>query len=143
MKKLKIGLDVHGVIDLYPKHFAWLSGQWKKAGHEVYILTGQEWEETEELCKNIKYSHHFSIVDLHKELGTKMWRGVGKDGKEGWWMEDGAWEVSKGAYARNVGLDIHFDDTVAYFKWFPEDCTCIYVPKVGFDEYCLDCFKFS
>ena len=143
MRKLKIGLDIHGVIDRYPLHFKWLSGQWKKNGHEVHIVTGQEWENCKEDCKNIKYVDHFSIVDYHLEnVETEMWRERGKNGVEGWWMDREVWLKSKGEYARNVGLDIHFDDSFEYFEWFPYNCTCILVPKVGFDAYCLDCFCF-
>ena len=137
MKKLKIGLDIHGVIDLYPKEFAWLSGCWERNGHEVHIITGQEWSDCEEVCSNIRHVKHFSIVDYHKSIGTAMVLG-----KDGWWMSDEDWVKSKGEYARNEGLDIHFDDTVEYFKWFPEDCLGICVPKMKFERYCIDCFQF-
>ena len=50
----------------------------------------------------------------------------------GFWMEDDIWNSSKGLYAREVGLDIHFDDSKIYLKYFPDNCTYIVVPPNNF-----------
>ena len=131
---MKIGLDVHGVIDTYPKLFSKLSKEWIAKGWEVYILTGQEWKNAKKIVDDemVKYTHHFSIIDYHKNLGTPMYTRSDKDGL---WIDHKLWVRSKGDYASKVKLDIHFDDDSDYFKYFPRACTCILVPSKGFDEF--------
>jgi len=130
---MKIGLDVHGVIDKYPKIFRDLSINWDKAGHEVHILTGQSGDIVIPTLKKLKivYHHFYSILDLHRKQGTKMWdndkRGAG------WWMDKNVWACSKGRYASEVGLNCHFDDSYEYGRYFPGNCSFILV-KIGFDK---------
>lgn len=110
----KIGLDIHGVIDTYPEYFATLSRrikfleeQNKNVKFEVHIITGQEREHTEPIVRNfgIYYTHFFSVVDYHKEIGTKMWM----DEKKTWWMDEKDWLRTKGDYIHRNNIDIHFD----------------------------------
>jgi len=129
---ISVGLDIHGCIDLYPKYFECLSWNLINEGHEVHIITGQEWKKAEPTVKkyHISYTHHFSIVDYHKSIGTKMW----KDSKNTWWMDDTLWLKSKGDYIRRAKVDIHFDDGVRYAQYMPSNCTFVLVPKNGFDK---------
>ena len=39
-QKLKIGLDIHGVIDTYPEKFKMLSCALVQYGAEVHVITG-------------------------------------------------------------------------------------------------------
>lgn len=128
---MKIGLDVHGCIDLYPSIFARLSKTLIHNGHEVHIITGQEWERVgKKVDKNgVRYSHHFSIVDYHLSIGTKMWQ----DEKKTWWMDEKIWIRSKGDYIHRSQIDVHFDDSYEYAEYCPEFCTFILVPKTNFD----------
>ena len=131
---MKIGLDVHGVIDTYPEIFRDLSGKWLKKGFEVHILTGKEWKPTEMKLKKwgVKYSHSFSIVDYHLSQGTEM---VKKE--SGWWMEETAWNRSKGDYCRRTGITLHFDNDLKYAEWFPSECNFFLVSETNF----RDCLK--
>jgi len=127
---MKIGLDVHNVITLYPDIFSLLSKKWTNDGHEIHIVTGQSWDEVkEEVDKaGVKYDHHFSIVDYHKNIGTEM-----KQDENGrWWMDSGIWVRSKGEYIRREGINLHFDDSLEYAKYVPEDTTYVIVPKKDF-----------
>jgi hypothetical protein len=130
---MKIGLDIHGVIDRYPELFKKLSKKWSKAGHKIHIVTGQEWESAcpQVHSAGINYHEHFSIVDYHKEVDTEMYT---RTDKEGWWMDKSLWNSSKGNYAFDVGLDIHFDDSLVYANYFPADCTYIHVSDNNFEE---------
>ena len=124
---MKIGLDVHGVIDRFPAEFALLTKRWLDGlGHEVHIVTGSPWDGAEPQVKKmgIQFSHHFSIVDHHRGVGTIM-----TNKESGWWMEQETWNRSKGDYAKTVDLDIHFEDTLAYAPWFPSSCTFIHVGR--------------
>ena len=130
---MKIGVDIHGVIDRYPIWFRLAINDWLILGNEIHIITGQEEEKAKKILKRyqIQYTHFYSIVDFHKKIGTEMWL----DEKGTWWMDKDIWNASKGAYARSVNLDLHFDDSLVYCQYFPEDCTCIIVPKENFERF--------
>jgi hypothetical protein len=122
---VRIGLDVHGVIDAHPVTFAALTTVWVLKGYEVHIITGQEWQKAKPTVEaaHVKYTHHFSIVDFHKEQGTKLYK---RSDKEGWWMDDETWNSSKGKYA-NFNVGIHFDDSREYMKYFHPIVTYVIV----------------
>lgn len=131
---LKVGIDVHGVIDTFPESFSRMSYNLIQTGAEIHIITGQEWEKIEPKVKkyNISYTHHFSIVDYHLALkDVETWR----DSKDTVWMAEETWDASKGGYAFREHIDIHFDDNFRYFKWMPEFTSCILVPKNGFEKF--------
>lgn len=127
---MKVGFDIHGCIDLYPEQFKTLSEQLISGGHEVHIITGQEWCNVKNKVEQagISFTHHFSIVDYHKTVNTKMWQ----DTRGTWWMDQEVWVRSKGNYIYRWELDIHFDDSYEYAQFVPSTCTFILVPKRGF-----------
>jgi hypothetical protein len=122
---MRIGLDLHGVIDRFPREFAILTHRWVKVyRHHVHVVTGSPWKVAEpqvERC-GICYTHSFSIVDYHREIGTPM---VEKE--NGWWMEQDVWNRTKGDYAARVDLDVHFEDSLEYATWFPKTCTFVHI----------------
>lgn len=117
MKKLKIGLDLHGVSDKLPDFFSEMSRLFIEAGHEIHIMTGElitpKLHEQLENC-NIHYTHLFSISQHHKDIGTKMWF----DENNTPWIDKDLWNETKGKYAEEHGLDITFDDTEIYAEYF-------------------------
>ena len=120
-----IGLDFHGVIDRFPKEFSLLTKRWVEiCGHEIHIVTGSPWDSAKPKIDDlgITYTHSFSIVDHHKSIGTPMWQK-----ETGWFMSPEEWDKSKGDYAKKVGLDVHFEDSLKYAPWFPESCTFFHV----------------
>ena len=128
----KIGLDLHGVCDKHRVLFAALTKKWVEAGHEVHIVTGQTWEEAYDTVKSldIQYTHYFSVVDHHVERGTHVWHT-----DTGPWMDTNVWDSTKGLYARQAGLNIHFDDTIRYAQHFPRSCSFVWVGKDFTDVY--------
>ena len=126
MNPIKIGLDVHGVIDKYPEIFSKLSKEWVEKGYEVHIITGQEWQTAviQVVAAKITYTHHYSIVDHNRKLGRHLYT---RDDKQGIWMDDDIWNRSKGAYAYSVHLDVHYDDSLTYVEHFPFYCTYVVV----------------
>jgi hypothetical protein len=129
---MNIGLDIHGVIDKYPEMFAKLSMRWREKGHRVYIITGEPAETARPTVDDagVQYDGFFSIVDYHIQNETPSLR---QDDKGHYWVDRQEWLSTKGVIAKEVGLDVHFDDQLEYFEYFPKECTLIYVPKENFD----------
>lgn len=113
--KFKLGLDVHGVIDCLPKTFSFLTKAVIAAGGEVHIITGGSIDDRMiTLLKeaDVQYTHLFSIVDYHHELGTPT---NGNHPKYGFPMiSDKDWDLTKGDYCRQNNISLHLDDTLAY-----------------------------
>lgn len=115
-KLIKIGFDLHGVINEHPKFFAKLSKALVKAGHEVHIITGNK--RTKKFLAELdsygfSYTHFFSITEHHEKKGTKM-----KWVKDHPFMDEYLWDRTKGDYCRKHKIDMHFDDTDAYRYFF-------------------------
>jgi hypothetical protein len=116
-KKLKIGLDIHGICDANPEFFSELSRLFVDAGHDVHIITGRRvsdgaLDEIKDL--NLSYTHFFSISDYHVEKGTKVWED--DDGNP--WLEGELWDRTKGDYCAEHQIDFHIDDTARYGDYF-------------------------
>ena len=128
---MKIGLDIHGVIDKYPDVFSDLSESWTEMGHEIHIITGQSWKRAREKVENAKISFHshYSIVDYHRaHEDVDMWT----DSTGNWWMPVEEWNKSKGVYCKESNIDIHFDDELQYAEYMPDTCTFVLVSKDSF-----------
>jgi len=116
--KWKIGLDLHGVISDMPEFFSFFTNAMVNSGAEVHIITGGATDDDKKLLKeyNIKYTNFFSIVDYHREVGTKT---IGIHPKYGFPMiSDEDWDKTKGEYCRLNKIDLHIDDTLIYNNFF-------------------------
>jgi len=116
-KQLKVGLDLHGVLDAKPKLFGPLSSALVDAGHEVHIITGPEWSkklENQLYDLEIYFTHFFSIVEYHKNRGTDM--RIDEFGHVH--LDPYLWDKTKGEYCARVGIDLHFDDSDTYGYFF-------------------------
>ena len=54
--------------------------------------------------------------------------------KKGWWMDREIWLKTKGEIARINDINVHFDDQLEYAKYFPDNCTFIWV-RNEFDNF--------
>lgn len=117
---MKIGLDIHGVIDENPSFFKAICAALVKDGHEVHIITGPSLNNVrKELSSlgfdiNIHFTHLFSIVDYHIVIGTK----ITYDEKGNAWMDKYLWDRTKGDYCLEHKIDMHLDDSDAYAYFF-------------------------
>ena len=119
MRIIKIGIDIHGVIDKDPEIFSVLTHRFKAKGHEVHILTGREL--SDELFTHldgfgIRYNHVFSITSLHKQIGTHISYKNGDPTQP--LINPFTWDTAKAHYARSVGLCVHIDDSPIYGRYF-------------------------
>ena len=121
---MKIGIDIHGVLDKVPKFFAEMSKLFVEANHEVHIITGVTLKPENKLGKKtlkalkdlgISYTHLFSIVDYHESIGTEI---EYPDGDDNPWMDGELWDRTKGDYCELNSIDIMFDDTRKYGDYF-------------------------
>jgi len=119
---MKLGLDIHGVIDANPDTFAFLSKSIVDSGGEVHIITGGSWSELlkkEVENAGIKYTHFFSVYDYLKSTDAipigliQFPNGEIQDE-----YERTLWDSIKGKYSSEKGLDLHIDDTINYSKYF-------------------------
>ena len=133
MKKIKVGIDVHGVIDQNPDFFAKLCKTLIAEGHEVHIVTGRE------ICKEliqplkefgITFTKIFSITTYHKQIGTYI---KYKDGDLTQpLIAPPKWDRTKADYCKREGIDIHIDDLVVYGNYFEDIDTqfVLYTPAM-------------
>ena len=114
---MKLGLDIHGVIDTNPKFYSELSKIVISLGHEVHIITGTVF--THEKINKLKsygmhWSHLFSISDYHKSLGTPMTFTSPNNP----WISHDLWDKTKSNYCKENNIDFHIDDTARYGEFF-------------------------
>lgn len=113
---IKVGIDIHGVIDSDPDLWAEFTRCIINSGNEVHIITGPpiEWVKPDLIKWGIDYTHLFSIIDYHESIGTRIeW----KDSKNPW-MEPVLWNPTKADYCRREGISIHIDDSPTYAQYF-------------------------
>lgn len=123
---LKIGLDIHGVIDAFPEKFRLLSRALVRDGAEVHIVTGvKRSAEIEALLEaaGIRFTHYFSIVEYLE----------GNQERVDWinglpYADETLWNHAKRNYCEAEGIDLMFDDSPIYRDTFHEiDCTFVHV----------------
>lgn len=112
---MKIGLDIHGVIDKYPDFFKQLAINHIKWGNEIHIITGPTKARALNTLNRVGFTddcftHFFSIVDYNRSIGTKMWRN--ENGT--WEMSPQIWWKTKSIYWNEQGIDIHYDNDKEY-----------------------------
>jgi len=114
---MKLGLDIHGVIDVNARFFSLLSKIAMERGHEVHIITGSMLDETriEDLRSfGMTWTHLFSISDYHRKLGTEM---TFSDPNNPWISHD-LWDKTKAEYCEANHISFHIDDTQRYGEYF-------------------------
>ncbi len=114
---MKLGIDVHGVIDRHPIVFSNMANAVIGGGGEVHVITGAP--ETDEIKDHlsdlgIPWTEFFSITDqLLFEEYIPTYSETG-----GMWFPDDIWNPMKGHYCSLHNIDLHFDDTAEYGQYF-------------------------
>ena len=114
---MKIGLDIHGVIDRQPAFFSFLSYTLMGAGHEVHIITGKKI--TKKLISRLRkykmvWTKLHSITDFNEKRGVKVKYKTPNNPV----MDPRAWNSAKARICKEEGIDTHFDDSHVYGNWF-------------------------
>jgi len=114
---MKLGLDIHGVIDTNAAFYALLSKIAMDRGHEVHIITGSMLNATRlEYLESLgmSWTHLFSISDYHRHLGTPMTFSDPNNP----WIDRLMWDKTKSKYCHDLKISFHIDDTLRYGEHF-------------------------
>ena len=112
----KLGFDIHGVIDTFDVFCDMINKYLDDPDVEVHVITGLE---TKYMHKEIGHlidltkCKLFSVTDYLVEKGaTVEW----VDGLP--WADAEEWNQAKAAYCRLKGIDVLFDDSPVYARYF-------------------------
>lgn len=114
---MKIALDVHGTIDVWPKLFSLLTRTLSLLCVEIHITTGIP--DSLDLRKQLKkwgiyYDKIFSITDYHVSIGTHIeWDEKGHPH-----IDDRIWDSTKADYCRKNKIFLAIDDSPIYSEYF-------------------------
>jgi len=124
-REIRIGVDLHGVIDDNVDLFKIISAMllFGDIGNvKIYVISGPPKNEVlEELNKlriyqGVHYTDVYTIVDFLKEQDVKMWL----DYKNTWWASDKDWWGAKAKISEQLDIDLMIDNTKNYKKYFKE-----------------------
>ncbi|MDD3412583.1 MAG: hypothetical protein PHY47_01150 [Lachnospiraceae bacterium] len=139
---MRIGLDIHGVLDHYPEKFIKIAIeniQAKGAAAKIaeaqdlyrnYVITGptraKALKELQALADQYNggqpfWDEVFSIVDYIVE--NDIPHTVDEKGHV-WTLVNEDWNKVKGILAKELKLDIHYDDSMEYEQYFPAGVFC-------------------
>ena len=127
---IKIGLDLHGVIDKDPEFFSDLSKYMIKKDNEVYIITGHE--EGKDLDNELKkykmWDWHTSILSItsyQKNNGTSIEYLNGDKTQP--MMNQVIWDTTKAVLCYRNKIDIMIDDSPIYGQYFKDNIKTQYI----------------
>ena len=114
-RKLKIGLDYHGVIDNNINYFSVFCRKAKRRGHDIYVITGGPKVSVSQKLNaiNMPYDMCFAISDYYIALHKIEQNSKGKVV-----IPDNLWNMAKADFCRRSKINIHIDDSVKYINWF-------------------------
>ena len=113
---MKVGIDLHGVIDSNPRFFRVVLTYMYINGVEIHIVSGPPKVDIITELKKIRFEQktHYkevhSVVDFLKESGVKMWQ----DERGRWWTNDKDWCESKAKICDRLSLNWMLDDKEMY-----------------------------
>ena len=114
-KKIKIGIDYHGVITANPVFFQKFNRYAIDNNCLIYIISGGHKKDIEECLNNnnIAYSQIWSTLDYYDELSKVRYF---EDGT--FRVDDALWDSAKARYCAQNKIDVHIDDSAVYGKYF-------------------------
>jgi len=141
-RKLKIGLDYHGVINENIPYFKEFCQILCRRGHLVHILTGGPKNAVVRYLEkeDIPYSCLFTIFDYYQAKGLVSCEGAGH-----FQIDEKLWNTAKADYCRQHKIDIQIDDSPIYGRYFTTPY-CFYQNKnctLSFNQKIFDFEKLT
>lgn len=118
VKRLKIGLDIHGVIDQAPELFQFFGNHPKQ--FEVHIITGIK-QELDDVV-DFPFDHWFSIHQQCEDEGI----AIQMDDQNRPWVDPALWDTKKAEYCEREGIHMMIDDSPSYGEFF-QDLSTLYL----------------
>lgn len=113
---MKIGFDIHGVIDTFDVFRKMVAKYLDDDEVEVHVISGLEGKYLEEQIGHLidlDRVQFFSVTDYLVEKGSKVKWVNGLP-----WADEEEWNMAKAAYCRLKGIDVLFDDSPVYAPYF-------------------------
>ena len=126
-KKIKIGLDFHGVLATNPDYFANFCRQVIAKGWELHIISGGPRKDISEYLalRKIPYTKLYTILEVCEKEGTVRFF---EDGS--FYVKAEIWDKAKGEYCRKHKINLHIDDSASYEQYFSTPF-CLYKQHKG------------
>jgi len=114
-KKIKIGLDFHGVLATNPQYFSAFCHKVIDRGWELHIITGGPRKDVLKYLKDnaIAYSKIYTILDECDKLGLVEYFADGS-----FYVNEAIWNKAKAEYCRKNSISFHIDDSAEYSPYF-------------------------
>lgn len=121
-KKIKIGIDYHGVITANPIFFKKFNAYALEHGCVIYVISGGYRADIESYLQlhDIKYSDIWSMVEHFDNLGKITYYNDGS-----FHVDNDLWDKAKAQYCAENKIDFHIDDSLIYGKYFTTNF-CLY-----------------
>lgn len=119
---MKVSFDLHGVIDDMPDVMKFIMSAIIDKGGEVHIITGSTTERARQELKslgfvlNTHYTHLIGLPDFLHSRDKQIIRINQKFGNPE--FSDLDWNSAKAQYCSENKINLHFDDTLEYGKYF-------------------------
>ncbi len=115
MKKIRIGIDFHGVFNTKPEYFSRFCHDAMARGWEIHIISGGPEDKIKKYLKqyNASYNKIFTILEEAQKLGIVKFF----DDKT-FHIDDDFWNKAKAIYCEINNIDLHIDDSQEYGKYF-------------------------
>ncbi len=141
METLKIGFDIHGVLDTNPKFFTMLTRALRLMKNnyglnvEIHIITGSRYSvELENQLKamissssdHVWWDKFFSVQEYCEEYHDDQ--AIVHDGMKQPTFPKEIWNSAKAKYCKKEKIDYHFDNQKEYFDYF-ETNGFVYIHK--------------
>lgn len=114
---MKIGIDLHNTIDKNPEGFKELAKSVLDDGGEVYIITGASKKDALIDLKKLNFNLYTKIFSITDNLLSQN-RTYHLDIHGRPCFDDVVWYGAKGLIAYQLQLDVHYDDTFEFSKYF-------------------------
>ena len=130
VKRIKIGIDYHGVITANPDFFRKFNRLAMERGCKIYVLSGGSGADIKKFLQSheIAYSVVWSMLDYFANQNMVSYLPDGS-----FQVQDALWNEAKAKYCLENGIDFHIDDSALYGQTF-ETPFCLY------DERQKTCF---
>lgn len=115
---MKVGVDLHGVLDTNPEFFKAFIDTLMSQGHEVHIVSGCKASDMLKFLQKhkIKYDFIYSITTDFLTRTIPLPFKLDKNKNPYFASKD--WDKAKAVYCQNYELDMMIDDTLLYGKHF-------------------------